>query len=90
MAMAMDALLRSPAALKRAAASMGLTAARLDYCQADDTLYLSIARRGQIDHIPLPTGRTFSRDEICDLLAGHQIAESAPGPALVGAAHGPP
>jgi hypothetical protein len=66
--MGIDALFSSPAVVRAAAASMGLTAARLDYCEADDTLYLSIARHGQIQHIPLPTGRTFTRDQIVKLL----------------------
>lgn len=90
--MGMDALFNSPAAVKLAAAAMGLTAARLDYHAPTKTLYLSIARHGQIEHIRLPSGRTFSRDEICDLLAGSaQTDRDAPGPAsqLCGAAHAP-
>ncbi len=74
--------LSSPALVRTAAASMGLTAARLDYHQPSNTLYLSLAIRGKVHQVPLPIGQTFTRDQIIERL----FADPPAAPVATGAA----
>jgi hypothetical protein len=64
----MDALLSSPTIVGTAIAAAGLTAARIDYNRRTDVLLLSVALQGQIRHIRIPVGVTFTRAEICRFL----------------------
>jgi hypothetical protein len=88
--------LLTPTIINATMAGMGLTAARLDYDRRTDILYLSLARHGQIHHIRIPIGITFTRDEICELLSDRPAAqirddqhEAAPAK-VAAAANSPP
>jgi len=69
--------LLTPTIVRSTAAAMGLTAARFDYDKRAGTLYFSLARNGQVHHIPIPVGKTFTRDQIIDLLFSDRIEELA-------------
>ena len=65
--MGMDALL-TPSIVRATAKSLGLEAARLDIHPTTHALVLTLLQRGRPIHIDVPTGRNFTRDEICELL----------------------
>lgn len=70
--MGMDSLF-TPGIVRATAKSLGLEAARLDIHPTTNALVLTVLRHGRPIHIDVPTGRNFTRDEICDLLIGRPV-----------------
>jgi hypothetical protein len=64
----MDALLNSPGLVAMAAKSAGIEAARLDYNELTDQVWLSVRIRGEVKQIPLPTRKTLTIDQLMQLL----------------------
>lgn len=78
----MDAFLSSPGLVKMAATSAGIEAARLDVNPADQSVWLALRIRGQIRQLPVPSGKTFTIDQVIGLLF--------PDPAAIAAKQPPP
>jgi hypothetical protein len=57
-----------PATLKAGLIAFGLEAARLDYHEQTHRLYGTILQHGRAHTFAIPLGRTYTRDEICELL----------------------
>lgn len=67
--MGMDALF-GPGIVRATVKSLGLTAARLDIHPQTHGLVLTVLQRGRPIHIDVPTGVTFTAEEICELFLG--------------------
>jgi hypothetical protein len=67
----------TPGIVRATARSLGLEAARLDLHPQTHALVLTVLHRGRPLHIDVPTGRNFTRDEICDLLIGRPMSSCA-------------
>jgi hypothetical protein len=63
----MDALFNSPRLVTTAAKAIGLEAARLDQ-DPEGTLWLSLKIHGRVQQAKIPTGKTFTLDEILALV----------------------
>jgi hypothetical protein len=61
----------SKSLLRRALRYHGLTAARLDYHAETGALFLTIRRQNAgVSSLRIPLGKTFSSEQICELLIG--------------------
>lgn len=55
--------------------SRGWAAARVDYHSPTSTLYLTVLVRRQPHYIPLPTGKTFTIEQLADLVGHGDLQE---------------
>jgi hypothetical protein len=64
----LDALWNNPAIVRMAAKSSGIQAARLDIDPASGELLASLRVHGKVTQHKIPTGKTFTADEILAML----------------------